>query len=138
LSWRSVVGVAVATTGALATGVMWTARSDQPAPATASTALAGVDGPTLFRNKGCAACHGDPEDEATGGPCPDLSDVREWAGERRSGMSAEDYLAESIREPAAFMSPAFRPGGNGPVQAMPELDVSEEEIDALVAYLLEG
>jgi hypothetical protein len=49
-------------------------------------------------------------------------------------MSAEEYLAESIREPYVFISPAFRAGG--PTTAMPMLDVSDAEVDALVNYLL--
>ncbi len=58
--------------------------------------------------------------------------VRQLAG---SGMSAQDYVAESIEQPGAFISPAFR-GGVGPTTFMPQLDVSDAEVDALVAYLL--
>jgi hypothetical protein len=50
-------------------------------------------------------------------------------------MSAEDYVAESVRTPGAFISPAFQPIG-GPTEAMPLLDVSDAELDALVRYLL--
>ena len=66
---------------------------------------------------------------------PDLSDAASWAGDRRPGMSAEDYVAESVRTPGAFISPAFQPIG-GPTEAMPLLDVSDAELDALVRYLL--
>lgn len=50
-------------------------------------------------------------------------------------MTARTYLAESINEPDAFMSPAFA-GGNGPVAAMPNLIVTPEEVDAIIEYLL--
>jgi hypothetical protein len=50
-------------------------------------------------------------------------------------MSAEDYVGESVRTPGAFISPAFQPIG-GPTEAMPLLDVSDAELDALVRYLL--
>jgi hypothetical protein len=52
-------------------------------------------------------------------------------------MTAEDYLAESMANPAAFISPAFV-GGSGPSTAMPRLALSAAEIDALVGYLLAG
>jgi hypothetical protein len=48
---------------------------------------------------------------------------------------AEDYAAESVRTPGAFISPAFEPIG-GPTEAMPLLAVSDAELDALVRYLL--
>ena len=47
-------------------------------------------------------------------------------------MSAEEYVAESVRAPDDFISPAFRPYG-GPASAMPVLDVADDELDALVA-----
>jgi hypothetical protein len=50
-------------------------------------------------------------------------------------MTAEDCVAESVRTPGAFTSPAFVPIG-GPTEAMPLLDVSDAELDALVRYLL--
>jgi mono/diheme cytochrome c family protein len=89
----------------------------------------------LFRTKGCASCHNGPETEAIVGIGPDLSDAASWAGDRRPAMSAEDYVAESVRTPGAFTSPAFQPIG-GPTEAMPLLDVSDAELDALVSYLL--
>ena len=49
-------------------------------------------------------------------------------------MSAEDYVAQSIREPGAFISPAWV--GGGPVTEMPQLDLTETEIAAIVEYLL--
>jgi mono/diheme cytochrome c family protein len=90
-------------------------------------------GAELFRAKGCAMCHTGPESRGSTG-LPDLSDASAWAGRRRPGFSAEDYLRQSIRDPGAFVAPGFRP--SGPVTGMPTLSVSDEEVDALVAYLL--
>lgn len=50
-------------------------------------------------------------------------------------MSAAGYLAESIRTPSVFISPEFR-GGFGPMTGMPNLNLDDAEIAALVAYLL--
>jgi mono/diheme cytochrome c family protein len=87
----------------------------------------------LFRTKGCAACHNGPDTNAEAG-FPDLSGARAWAGLRRPGLDASAYLHQSIREPSAFISPAWSGGGGAP--GMPQLSVSEAEADALVAYLL--
>jgi cytochrome c551/c552 len=96
-----------------------------------------LDGAALFRAKGCSTCHNGPDTRAQFDGFPDLSDVASFAGSRVPGMSAEDYVAQSIKEPQAFISPAFH-GGVGPTTFMPTLDVSGAEIDALVAYLLHG
>jgi hypothetical protein len=83
----------------------------------------------LFQVKGCATCH-----TAQSGTFPDLSEAAAWAGERRPGMTAEEYLAESILDPSAFISPQLAPGNDFLV--MPRLNVTDEEVDALVAHLL--
>jgi mono/diheme cytochrome c family protein len=95
-----------------------------------------LDGALLFRTKGCSVCHYGPESAGMGhGEYPDLSDAPRWAGGRREGMSAEEYVRQSILIPAAFKSPAW----HGQLRfGMPTLSVSESEVDALVAYLLSG
>jgi hypothetical protein len=70
------------------------------------------------------------------GEFPSLAAASAWAGSRRPGVSAEEYLDESIREPLAFISPEFH--GSGPTPAMPELGLSDAERDAVVAFLLDG
>ena len=86
------------------------------------------EGAWLFQVKGCATCH-----TAMAEAFPDLTGAAEWAGERRDGMSAEEYLTESILDPSAAVSPQLAPGSG---LSMPRLNVTEEEVDALVAYLL--
>ena len=39
--------------------------------------------------------------------------------------------------PGVFISPEFSPGSGGPTTGMPQLPLTSEEIDALVAYLLD-
>ena len=104
-------------------------RDDQRAAATTA------DGASLFRAKGCATCHLGPDTEAVFDGYPPLDDAPSWAADRRPGMSATDYLSESMAAPDAFSSPAFT-GGSGPSNAMPRLRLTSEEIDALIAYLL--
>ncbi len=93
-----------------------------------------ADGATLFMAKGCATCHDGPDSSALIPAGPTLADVAAWAGDRRPGMSAEQYVQESITVPGSFVSPAFVQ--TGPVDAMPGIAVSPAEVDALVDYLL--
>jgi mono/diheme cytochrome c family protein len=114
---------------ALVTVVTWS-RGDHAAGG--SVAVSGAD---LFAAKGCATCHTGPDSEARVSIGPPLDRASEWAGTRRPGMTAAAYLAESIGSPAVFISPAFH-AGDGPATGMPELLLSDAEIDALVNYLL--
>jgi mono/diheme cytochrome c family protein len=125
----SAVGAVLAVVGSL---IGW--RDDGSEPVRAAPA---VDGQTLFHAKGCATCHTGPTSTATMGEFPSLAAASSWAGSRRDGLSAEEYLDESIREPWAFISPVFHASG-GPTTAMPELGLSEAERDAVVAFLLRG
>jgi hypothetical protein len=93
-----------------------------------------LDGRSLFYAKGCAACHDGPSSSVSGSEYPSLADAPVWAGSRRTGMSAEQYLAESMRAPSAFISPAYQPGDG---RGMPVLPLDASEINSLVDYLLD-
>jgi mono/diheme cytochrome c family protein len=122
-------GIAAIALGAL-TVATWD-RGDDPASAEPQ-----LDGAQLFQVKGCASCHAGPGSTTQfGDSFPSLADAPSWAGERRPGMTAEEYLAESMTTPSAFISPAFA-GGVGPTTAMPQLRLTTAEVDALVAHLL--
>ena len=87
-------------------------------------------GKALFTEKGCNACHtiaGLPG--ATGQVGPPLSTIGTVAASRKPGTSAEAYIHESIAEPQAFAAPGFPP-------VMPKLDLTDQELNSLVAYLL--
>ena len=88
---------------------------------------------------GCNSCHittGLPEvDAAMLGP--DQTNLGAIAATRREGYTAEEYLRESILEPSVFLVEECPLGQC--LQVMPENYgdlLSEEEIDAIVAYLL--
>jgi mono/diheme cytochrome c family protein len=62
-----------------------------------------------------------------------LIGIATTAAERVEGMSAEEYIRQSILEPRAYLVEGFDP------EAMPDIYgelMSEEEIDHLVAYLM--
>jgi mono/diheme cytochrome c family protein len=103
------------------------------AAAVTATQASSTDGALLFRTKGCAACHSVSEKGIrayVGGP-PDLSAAARDFGARRPGLSAEAYIAESIREPRAFLAPGD-PGGF----EMPVLGLNDAEIGAIARFLL--
>jgi mono/diheme cytochrome c family protein len=107
--------------------VVWAeSSSGSPAPT--------VSGATLFQAKGCAGCHIGPDSRPDHTNVPSLAGALRWAGTRREGLDGRAYIAESIRTPGAFISPAFLGGG----PPMPDLGLSDQEIDALVDYLLQG
>ena len=100
-----------------------------------TTPVAGADGVQLFRAKGCASCHDGPDGDAGFDEFPSLAAAPSWAGDRRPGLSAAEYIAQSIRDPGAFISPAWV--GGGAVTEMPQLGLTGAEIAAIVEYLLD-
>jgi cytochrome c1 len=126
--FASALGALLAVVG---TAIGW--RDDGSEPVRAASA---IDGETLFQAKGCATCHTGPTSAASMGAFPSLAAASSWAGSRRQGMSAEEYLDESIREPWAFISPELH--ASGPTTAMPYLGLSDVERGAVVAFLLGG
>jgi mono/diheme cytochrome c family protein len=76
----------------------------------------------------CTGCHGE-EDSAT---APTLTGISERAATRIEGMSAEDYIHQSIVDPSAYVVE-----GHGDIMPKDyEEQLSEEEINGLVQYLL--
>jgi NitT/TauT family transport system substrate-binding protein len=85
-------------------------------------------GQALFTSLGCVACHAVDSDAVLVGPS--LKGVGERAATRVEGLSAEDYLHQSIAEPGAYVVEGFQP-------IMPEFDtLSAGDLNDLVAYLM--
>lgn len=85
---------------------------------------------------GCAACHVIPGvPNAQGQVGPNLTRIGADAATRIDGYTAEDYIYESIAEPNAFTSPEC-PTGPCPPGAMPVLQLSEDEMQAITDYLV--
>ena len=90
-------------------------------------------GKGIFVGKGiCNTCH-----TITGQSgalrFPDLATIATVAASRKPGMSALDYLAESLYEPNIFIVDGYSPG-------MPEVDkppigLTDQEILSVIAYL---
>ncbi|MBI2215057.1 MAG: c-type cytochrome [Acidobacteria bacterium] len=64
---------------------------------------------------------------------PDLDGIGTRAATRIPGMSAVDYLAQSLYEPNAYVVEGFNPGM--PVINKPPIQLTDDEILAVIAFL---
>ena len=89
-------------------------------------------GRATFTEATCFACH-TVSGLSEGIIGPALDGIASRAGDRVSGLSAEEYIRESILNPNAFMVEGFAEG-----IMLPNFGetLSEEQIDSLVAFLL--
>lgn len=90
-------------------------------------------GQDLFRSSatGCSVCHSlDPGIELVG---PSLAGIGVEAASRVAGVSAEEYLRESIVEPDAYVVDGYP---SGQMLGIYEETLTDEEIDALVSFML--
>ena len=116
------VALAVVLAGATVT-VFRTPSGQVPTPTSEAGAL-------LFQAKGCTGCHtivGVAEFASIG---PDLTQLPEVASQRIAGMNARAYVTQSIRDPQAFTVQGF------PAGVMPNFELSDAEVESLVAFLL--
>lgn len=80
-------------------------------------------------NVGCFLCH--QMDGSGGTRGPDLTHVASRAGNRRPGLSAEDYLKESLLNPSTFVVASYD-------NIMPPIaqQLPAEKFDDLIAFLM--
>ena len=88
------------------------------------------NGALLFQAKGCSTCHTIKGVAESGSIGPNLTGLARVAGERMSGMTATEYVVQSVREPSAFTVSGFSPG------VMPVLELSDAQVQSLVTFLL--
>jgi cytochrome c oxidase subunit 2 len=94
----------------------------------------GGDGKQVFASNGCGGCHQLADAGSSGTTGPSLDKLMEDAKANGKGKSPEEYIRESIVNPNAVVVEGFPPG------TMPQnygKDLTPEQIDALVKYLLE-
>jgi cytochrome c oxidase subunit 2 len=89
----------------------------------------GEAGPAVFDEQGCGGCHTFAPAGSTGTTGPSLDDVEARA--RDLGREPREFVRESIVEPNAVVHPDFQPN------VMPPFDLPDEQLDALVSYLLQ-
>ena len=87
-------------------------------------------GKQIYRQKSCATCHRIGDDGGTIGP--PLTHIGTVAATRKPGMSAEDYIRESILDPGAYVVPGYPDTMSRGLYR----GLSQEDFDDLVRYLL--
>ena len=91
-----------------------------------------AQGLAAFNAAGCVACHTvSGISTATVGPV--LDGIASRAGDRIAGLSAEEYIRESILEPNAYVVDGFTEGMM--LQTFGEI-LTNDEIDNLITFLL--
>ncbi len=85
---------------------------------------------------GCDACH-TVEGVSTGMVGPDLTHIGGQGAERKPGLSAKEYITESIRDPEAFVATGVERAVPGIMTQGITAWLSDGEVDALVAFLLD-
>ena len=87
-------------------------------------------GTQIYRQKGCASCHRIGDLGGTIGP--PLTHIGMVAATRKPGMSAEEYIRESILDPAAYVVPGYPDVMSRGLSR----GLTQEDFDDLVRYLL--
>ena len=87
-------------------------------------------GEYLFTNQGCAGCHSLSQDEVIVGPS--MYGLIDRSSSKVEGLSAEEYIYQSITYPNEYIVDGYA------ANVMPQIfiNLSEEELDALVSYLI--
>ena len=84
------------------------------------------------RAAACNVCHSvEPGDDDDVGPS--LAGIATFGGDRVEGLNAEQYIRQSILLPDQYVVPGYPPGQMLPIYRE---QLSAEELDALIAYLL--
>jgi cytochrome c oxidase subunit 2 len=96
-----------------------------PAPPVASAAHPGRD---LLENYACTACHSLDGSEQTAATFKGLYGSTRVLADGSSLTATDDYLRESIQNPGAKIVKGFE-------NNMPEMPISEEEINTIIDYL---
>ncbi len=113
-----------------------TASPPADAPATDTPTVSSDDGEAIFTGSGgCAACH-TIEGVTAGLVGPDLTHIGTDAGTRKPGVSAEEYISESIREPEVFVAEGVERAIPGLMTAALTANLTDGQVDALVEFLL--
>jgi mono/diheme cytochrome c family protein len=118
----------------VASAYAWT-REDDGARAASGSDDEEERGRALFLSAGCAGCHNMTSEGIVSGfgGAPDLSRIAQDAGNRVDGQSAEQYVRTSIVAPDAFYAPGW-----SVTFTMPQLELTPDQVNALVAFLLAG
>jgi cytochrome c2 len=83
-------------------------------------------GGQLYLRNGCAGCHSTGNHKIVG---PGLAGIAERAATRVPGMSADEYISQSIHDPGAYVVDGY------PNVMTSFASISDEDFSDLLAYL---
>ncbi len=109
-----------------------------PMPTSTPRAVAGETAEEYILNAGCGSCHKIGSLGEAHKVGPDLSMIGLTAGEKIDGLSAADYLRQSILEPNAFIAPDC-PNAACLANIMPRdygSRLTPDQIEKIINYLL--
>ncbi len=98
-------------------------------------------GEELFLSYGCTGCHGNLEDETSAAVGPWLGNIAEVGGTRVEGLTADEYVYNSILNPSAYIVPECPSGPcTGPPSAMPDnfplrMGENPQDLQDVMSYL---
>ena len=95
-----------------------------------------LEGEEIFSGLGgCGACH-TIEGLTTGGVGPELTHIGTDATSRKAGLSASEYIEESIRSPEAFVPEGVERAMPGLMTSGITAHLTDGQIEALVKFLV--
>lgn len=121
-------GVAAALPWALAAGLALGACGGDDSEGGLGGGAGGTDGATLFDGASCSDCHSTTGEAKTGPPLDGIYGSEVTLTDGETVTVDDEYLERAIRDPKGEVVDGYRP-------IMPELDLSDEQVDTLVAYI---
>ena len=88
-------------------------------------------GRQVYQRNGCGTCHEPSLGNLFRAVGPPLDHIGTVAASRRTGLSAEEYLRQSVVDPGAFVVPGYPDSMPRGLQDR----ISGEDLAALVSYL---
>lgn len=88
------------------------------------------EGRRIVQSNGCAACHGSNGGGGVGPPFVGLYGGDVELADGTTVVADEEYLRRAIRDPGADVVAGYR-------MSMPTVDLSDEEVDSVIAFIRE-
>lgn len=100
------------------------------APGDNSLSSEADQGRKVIQSNGCSACHGSTGGGGIGPPFVGLYGSEVALDDGTTVIADEDYLRRSIRDPGADIVAGFP-------KSMPTVNLSDEQVDQIIAYIRE-
>lgn len=113
---------------AIALVALLVACGSDSTPSSSESGADVIDGQEIAAAQGCAGCHTTNGDRAQGPTWKGLAGSEVQLDDGRTVRADREYLTRSIEDPSADVVEGFIP-------IMPDFDLDQEEVAALVSYI---